>query len=253
MLATRQSMMMLICIFTFVFLTPAPSKAAALDASHAPWYVIGKLRVEGVQSCTATLVGPNTVITAAHCIYNRQTKRYFAPKTIHFLAGVQDKTLVAQSTAISYSVAAKHLPEGQFDEQALLTDWALIKLKEPIGCMLGSLKTGHASEYAKHSLVAAGYPMSNPSQLIAETQCQFALQPSKGKMLRLKDCGVEHGDSGAALIATEGNVARVLGIISAGTNDSKGRYRAFAVPSEQFQKHIEKAKVSCDSLTPSYP
>ena len=226
---------------------------SALNASVAPWYVIGKLRVEGVQSCTATLIGPNTVITAAHCIYNRKSKTYFAPKTIHFMAGVQNKTLIAQSTARSYTVAAKHLPEGQFDEQALLTDWALIELNEPVGCMLGFLKTGHASEHAKHSLVAAGYPMSNTSQLIAETNCEFALPPRKGKMLRLKNCGVEHGDSGAALMATKGKVARILGIISAGTNDSKGRYRAFAVPSEQFLKQVEKSNVSCDSLVPTYP
>jgi protease YdgD len=235
-------------LFTTPFLQASP-----INATQAPWYVIGKLRVTGQQSCTATLVGPNTIITAAHCIYNRKTKAYFQPSDIHFLAGAQQKTLVAQSVATSYTVATKHLPEGQFDEKALLTDWALVTLKEPIGCMLGALKIAAPEQATKHKLMTAGYPMSDSSQLNAATQCLFALPPKRGSMIRLKNCALEHGDSGAALLATHDKKTRIIGVISAGTNDSKGRYRTFAVPSDQFQKHINKVQFSCNSLQPKYP
>ena len=37
--------------------------------------------------CTATLVGPSTVMTAARCTLNHRALRYFPPKSLHFLIG----------------------------------------------------------------------------------------------------------------------------------------------------------------------
>src|SRR5215471_7353040 len=47
-----------------------------LDPDKAPSLAVGKLQVPSIsfyQSCTATLVDPSTVLTAAHCVFNPRT------------------------------------------------------------------------------------------------------------------------------------------------------------------------------------
>lgn len=229
------------------------AQAGVVDATKAPWNVVGKLRVEGVQSCSAALVAPNLILTAGHCIYDRANKSFYAPAKLHFFAGLQGNKLLAQSQAKAYTVATKTLPEGEFDENALLSDWAIVELVYPIGCMLGYMKVTAPLEHLPEKLIAVGYPQSDASQLHAEDHCEYALEPKAGSMLRLKNCAVEHGDSGGPLLALVGNKARIVGVLSAGTNDSKGRYRAFAVPSDRFSRSIQKASKSCDALRPSFP
>ena len=61
-----------------------------VDPEGIPWRAIGKLQVVSMNlraECTATLVGPSTVVTAAHGVFNRRTQRYFPPESLHFLIG----------------------------------------------------------------------------------------------------------------------------------------------------------------------
>ena len=51
-----------------------------IDLDAVPWRAVGKLQAASINlraSCTATLVGPSTVVTAAHCVFNRRTQRNF--------------------------------------------------------------------------------------------------------------------------------------------------------------------------------
>ena len=61
-----------------------------LDPDKTPWRAVGKLQVPSIsfyQSCTATLVAPATVLTAAHCVFNPRTQRYHLAGSLHFLIG----------------------------------------------------------------------------------------------------------------------------------------------------------------------
>src|SRR5215467_5174756 len=61
-----------------------------LDPERAPWRGLGKLQATAGNlhaSCTGALIGPTTVLTAAHCLFNLRTQRYFPPSSLHFLLG----------------------------------------------------------------------------------------------------------------------------------------------------------------------
>jgi hypothetical protein len=58
----------------------APTTGVRIDLDAVPWRAVGKLQAASINlraSCTATLVGPSTVVTAAHCVFNRRTQRNF--------------------------------------------------------------------------------------------------------------------------------------------------------------------------------
>ena len=53
-----------------------------------PWRAIGKLQAASEnfrKTCTGSLVGPALVLSAAHCLFNPRTGRFFPPGSVHFL------------------------------------------------------------------------------------------------------------------------------------------------------------------------
>jgi V8-like Glu-specific endopeptidase len=66
------------------------TRASASTRTRSPWRAVRKLQAASLnlrELCTATLVGPSTVMTAARCTLNHRTQRYFPPESLHFLIG----------------------------------------------------------------------------------------------------------------------------------------------------------------------
>src|SRR5215472_1516892 len=84
-----------------------------VDPDAVPWRAVGKIQVASLNfrtGCTATLVAQSTVVTAAHCLFNRRTGRYFPPESLHFLIGYNGSGYAGHAAGIGMKVGEGYDP-----------------------------------------------------------------------------------------------------------------------------------------------
>ncbi|WP_299011879.1 trypsin-like serine protease [uncultured Shewanella sp.] len=252
------------CIALFIW---APSVLASEEdkvvmplfsqQQNIPWHRIGKLSIQKphiqqspkqkMTSCTATLVAANLIVSAAHCLYDSEKKAYIHPEKLTFYAGLKGDLVSAATQITSYTVPSHTFPSGQFEGSALLIDWAVLELEQSIGCFLGHFPLWHQHVGGIEALITAGYAQGSAQYLTKTATCQSALPRNADSMWRLKNCALTKGDSGAPiLVKVKGHTTPyIAGVISAGANDSHGRFRVVAVPSEQFSNTVNSKAKPC--------
>jgi glutamyl endopeptidase len=102
--------------------------------------------------CTGTLIDEDKVLTAAHCVYNKDTKKYFRDNSVY--PGVHnDEFPFESSDSIEYFVPKQYIQSGN-----PRFDYAIIKLEYPIGKDIELLKLKQVKKAVETSIRIVGYP-----------------------------------------------------------------------------------------------
>jgi V8-like Glu-specific endopeptidase len=198
-----------------------------VEQDGMPWDAIGQVNVSGYRRsgrCTGTLVAPDLVMTAAHCVLDPWTKKPYALKDIHFLTGVRGSEHKGHATAKCLKFPRgftftppetinPSLPSQQVPIEALFTDAVAVVLDEKLTVAPVSLADDPRAEPGL-PLVHAAYPADRRFALTAHFDCQFLRGDLTGP-LWFVDCDTHPASSGGPVLLDEGGQLKLVAVMVA--------------------------------------
>ncbi|MEO1225257.1 MAG: trypsin-like serine protease [Pseudomonadota bacterium] len=178
-----------------------------VDSTLFPWRAIGQLDFEG-GACTATLVAPDVVLTAAHCFLTEGRP----DQPIAFFAGLDGDSFVDVAGIADYYVNPRYDNDADFGPgQGNGEDWGFARLDRPLGDTLGHLTVlapqpddqRRAVSGTWFTLSQGGYSWDTGDRLSAHLGCRIIEFLADNSMFH--ECDTTLGDSGSPFFIDRGN------------------------------------------------
>jgi V8-like Glu-specific endopeptidase len=227
-----------------------------LPLEHPASQMVGRLFLNGKRTCTASMVGRESLASAAHCFLDEKSKK-FRPGNYVFKAGYSNGKAILESKIDSTKIVLGTL-EVLKDPA---NDWAVARLENPIGDTTGWLevKNTSVSEMAFmnwQDLQYVGYARDlEKGEVPMVENCNFTLggfvKTSPQNFFLLNNCSFTPGGSGSPLIVVENspnrkNIPYLYAIATASVYDKDDNPVAFSnsvanssVPVERFYRAIK--------------
>jgi protease YdgD len=201
----------------------------AVDEQRYPYSSIGKLYNETGASCSGVVIARDTILTAAHCLYNYRTRRFIAASALHFLVGYRTGRYSAHARIVSYEIGPGFDPlrYGQTSE----SDWAVLKVTEQLPATIEPLRLRRASAPSGTRAMLVGYPQDRAFAMTADRECELRENIDAGRFFT-HTCRGMKGYSGAPILVSDGGGEMQVAGIQIATRESDGTQKMIAVPAQ---------------------
>ena len=190
----------------------APLKRMLTADDSRGWEAVGRLDIAGRAFCTGALIAPDLVLTAAHCLYDRESGKPFAAAEMTFLAGWRN------GRAEAYRAVRRALPHPDYefagtDRVARVRhDLALLELAQPVR-LSGVTPFGTEARPKRGEAVGVVSYAHDRAEAPSIQEVCDVLGREPGVLVLT--CSVDYGSSGAPIFVLRDGVARIVSVVSA--------------------------------------
>ncbi|WP_170119128.1 trypsin-like serine peptidase [Roseicyclus mahoneyensis] len=200
-----------------------PEGSAALRGLHTAddardWEAVGRLDT-GVSFCTATLIAPDLVLTAAHCLFTEAGDR-IADGNLTFSAGLRHGRAEAiRGVAQSRVPQGYARPVGQADMQAIAQDLAVLRLDRAVSSgTVRPIAVGAAAPVLS-AVTLVSYGAEREAFPSIEDDCRVL---SGFDTVQVLSCHVVSGSSGAPVVRIGPEGPQIVAIVSGRSDMAEG-------------------------------
>ena len=187
---------------------------------------------EGKGYCTASLIGENLILTAAHCIYDSETGALYS--NFDFYLGVNGNESFTSSKLLSvWKGSSTPKKDGSYQ------DWAIAKIEKPLGKIFGYFGIKEVKSHTDNNaynvaLPGYGHLFEEGKVLTVDEGCN--IRKVVYSVLLYHDCDMSKGDSGSPLLKCDKNDrCYVVGVNS---------YERGSVVLDEYDENFHNAAIS---------
>ena len=176
------------------------------------WEAVGRLDIDGKGFCTGALIAPDLVLTAAHCMFDRDSGLAIDPSRMQFLAGLRNGRALAYREVRLALTLPDYVHTGVVGALSSRYDLALLQLTRPIRSTEITPFDIMSSDAIGAEVAVVSYA-ADRAEVPSLQQVCGVLGQQDGVIVM--SCDVDFGSSGAPIFSIQDGVPRIVSVVSA--------------------------------------